>query len=181
MSEYIKSNITILIDTKEKEFKHISNYLDLNGIKYIRQNLNVGDYSFIFKGKDYSNEIIIERKANLDELVNNFVGYVLSTRCDDQGKPIKLLNRDRFEREFLRMPVGKKYLLLEDTTWDKIYKHNYRSKYPPESLSASIYTFQHRYNIEVMFSSKLFSPNVIYGEFYYYMREKILNARKQDE
>lgn len=172
---YINNNMIFLIDTKEKKFDHIISFLKRKNINYIMQSLNVGDYSFIFNGEDFSDRIIIERKANLDEIVGNFTGHVLSTKKDEYGNYIKLSNRDRFKREFLRMPIGKKYLLIENSNWGQIYRHNYRSKIPPESLSASLYTFQHRYNINVMFASKEYTPHIMYGVFFYYLREKILN------
>jgi ERCC4-type nuclease len=157
LSNEIKTNLSLLIDTREKKIDHIKTFLDSNNIQYELKKLNVGDYSFTFNGIEYSEEIIIERKANIDEIVGNFTE-----------------NRDRFEREFLRMPQGKKYLLVENSTWDKIYKHCYKSQLPPKTLAASLYTFQHRFNINILFSSREYTPHIIYGVFFYYIREKII-------
>ena len=175
IQSYINSNITIIIDTREKKCEHIVAYLDKNRIKHITQKLDVGDYSFTFNEMNYSDEIVIERKASLDEIVGNFTGHVLSTKKDEKGNFIKLSNRDRFEREFLRMQTSKKYLLIENASWEKIYRHGYRSQLPPESLAASMYTFQHRFKINTIFASREYTPQVIYGVFFYYLREKILN------
>lgn len=175
IQSYINSNITIIIDTREKKCEHIVAYLDKHHIKYIIKKLDVGDYSFFLDKMDYSQEIVVERKASLDEIVNNFTGHVLSTKKDEKGNFIKLSNRDRFEREFLRVQTSKKYLLIENASWEKIYRHGYRSQLPPESLAASMYTFQHRFNINTIFASREYTPKVIHGVFFYYLREKILN------
>lgn len=85
--------MVILIDTREKENSHITNYFDKKGIKYKKQALEFGDYSFMLPQVDgltgnelyFHKEIIIERKNSLEELSGNL------------GK-----NRDRFEKEFLK-------------------------------------------------------------------------------
>lgn len=89
----LTKEMVILIDTREKENSHITNYFDKKGIKYKKQALEFGDYSFMLPQVDgltgnelyFHKEIIIERKNSLEELSGNL------------GK-----NRDRFEKEFLK-------------------------------------------------------------------------------
>ena len=43
----LSKEMVILIDTREKENSHITNYFDKKGIKYKKQALEFGDYSFM--------------------------------------------------------------------------------------------------------------------------------------
>lgn len=99
---------------------------------------------------------MIERKNSLDELAGNFTQY-----------------RTRFKEEMATF-TGKKYLLIENSTYENIVKGNYRSEYMPKSYLASLHTFNHRYNLEIMFMPcKNMSGLWIYSTFMYWLREKV--------
>ena len=76
-------NIVVVYDTREQQNEHILNYFDKKGIKHKKRKLDEGDYTFyiennaetkplgILKDTWFDNAIIIERKANLEELSGN--------------------------------------------------------------------------------------------------------------
>ena len=121
-----------------------------------------GDYSFyvppnsalnIDRCLDFSHEIMIERKANLDELAGNFT-----------------TSRARFQEEMATFD-GKKYLLIENSQFQDIVTHKYDSKFSPKAYLASVHAFNHRYNLEIMFMpNREYSPIWIYGTFVYYLK-----------
>lgn len=160
INEILKS-IIILIDTKEKVFAHIEKYFKTKDIKYIRHNLNFGDYSFyIPKNEDlgicediyFDKKIAIERKANAEEISNNFTK-----------------GRERFKREFER-GNGALRLLIEDTDYTKICDHMYDTDLSEVSFIASLHSFQEKYECPFFFVDKTHSGKYIYETFYYYLR-----------
>lgn len=137
MNEYIEKNITILCDTREKKNQHIIKYMNTKNIKYKLKKLNVGDYSFEIDGLTFEDIIAIERKSSLDELCDNFTRH-----------------RERFRKEFIRGEGEYVFLLIEDSTIQDIYNHNYRSKMHPNALLGSIKSWKEKYNIYVVFCDK---------------------------
>lgn len=104
----------------------------------------------------FDKEIIIERKNSVDELAGNFTK-----------------NRTRFEEEMATFD-GKKYLLIECNTYDDIVKSNYRSEYAAKSYLATLHTFNHRYDLEVMFMPEKEQSGLwIYSTFMYWLREEL--------
>ena len=66
--------MTVLVDTREQENGHITDYFDAKGIPYKKKALEFGDYSFLIPRNDelsiprdliFSHKIMIERKASL--------------------------------------------------------------------------------------------------------------------
>lgn len=138
-SELLKSMV-ILIDTKEKKNEHIVQALERKNIPYKSMALNYGDYSFYIPkneklgiGRDlyFDKEIVIERKANLEELSSNLTH-----------------KRDQFEKELALAPKTK-CILLESGTYDDLTHGRYDTKYLPKSYLASFHAFWHRYNCPV--------------------------------
>ena len=153
-------NITILVDSREKKNQHILSYFDKRQIPYKVKKLDFADYSFEIDGVSYGNEYSIERKANLNELSGNFTQQ-----------------RERFAREFERSN-GKITLLIEDSSLNDVLTHNYDTQLTEKSYIASLFTFQHRYNLDVNFIDKKFSGLFIYHQFYYYAKAKGLLVEK---
>lgn len=161
--ELLKS-LTILIDTREQKNNHIIKYLDKKKIPYKTKKLDFADYSFYLPANDelginrdiyFNDDICIERKRSLNELSNNF------TR-----------NRTQFENELIRASKAKLILLIENVRgYENIIKHNYRTGYKPKSYIATLHTYRHRFNIDVMFIDLGYSGNFIYYTFYYWLRE----------
>lgn len=95
----------VMVDSREKQNKHILDYLEKCGIKYETATLSYGDYSFRIQLSDHESiffhdSIVVERKCGLSELSNNLAQQ-----------------RDRFEREFMKACKEhcKVYLMVEDS------------------------------------------------------------------
>ncbi len=162
-NEILKS-LTVLIDTREKKNEHITNYFDDKGINYKNKKLDFGDYSFMIPANDdlgiardmyFNDKLGIERKANLDELSNNFTH-----------------NRTQFENELIRSSCGKLILMIENQgSYNDILHHNYSTDYNPKSFIGTLHSFKHRYNIDTVFLNIGAAGNFIYYSCYYFLRE----------
>ena len=106
---------TIICDTREQDL-HILRKLDSLNIPYKRKKLDFGDYSFEWNGKSYENEICIERKGSLDEIIGNFTK-----------------GRERFRKEFERSK-GCLVILMVETSTEQLEAGQYRSKMNPRDL-----------------------------------------------
>jgi ERCC4-type nuclease len=162
------SNIEIIIDTRENNTKHLTDYWDKQNIQYKFEKLDQGDYSFRilpcsdigFNGMSYADIIAIERKADLTEISGNVSQQ-----------------RDRFERELLRAKENNMSftLLIEDGSFEDIIRHRYSTNLSEKSFIASLLTFRYRYNIAIEFIPKQYAGAWIYRHFYYYAREIFKN------
>ncbi len=166
MAEILR-NIIVVIDTRENEISHITRYFDSKKIKYIHRKLDFGDYSFevssipelgINETFSFERRIAIERKADLTELSGNIAQH-----------------RERFENELQRAKEAsaKLILLVEDGGWDKIIERKYRTGLSGRSYMASLFSFSHRYNIDIQFIPTKYAGMFIYGQFYYMLREEL--------
>ena len=154
--------MTILVDTREKDSKHITDWFDKKKIPYKSKALSNGDYSFFIPANPalnidrdlyFDQEIAIERKGGLDELSGNFTQH-----------------RTRFEEEMATYP-GKMYLLIENASYDNIIKGNYQTKFSAKAFLGSLHTFNHRYNLHITFMPDRDSSGCfIYGTFLYYLK-----------
>lgn len=155
-------SIVILVDTREQKNQHITEWFDNNKIVWKSKALKNGDYSFMVPATPefnidrdlyFDQDIMIERKRNLDEIAGNFTAH-----------------RARFEEELATF-AGKKYLLLENSTYGDIVKNKYKSQISVKSFIGTLHTFNHRYNLEVTYmSDTAFSGAWIYGTFLYYLK-----------
>lgn len=161
LDELLKS-IVVLVDTREQENQHILSYLDKKKVPYKTLKLNHGDYSFylpanknlgIHRDLYFTDVVSVERKGSLEELSGNFTK-----------------GRANIEEEFTRKR-GKMYLMIENSTYEDILKHNYSTKYEPLSFIATLNSFETRYDLKTAFVTKAAAGNFIYHKFYYYLRE----------
>ena len=162
LKELLKT-IIILIDTREQENKHITDYFDLKKIPYHNKKLEFGDYSCILPASSdygiirdlyFDSDIIIERKNSLEELSSNF--------CE---------GRERFQDEFLRSGNCKKIIMVEKGSLGGIIDGTYNTQFKSTSFVASLLTYRYRYNLDIDFVNKDKSGMFIYYNFYYYLRE----------
>lgn len=158
-----KENIVILVDSREKANKHILDIFDKEGIQYRVEALESGDYTFELQAipeldiphtMDFRQDVMIERKNSLDEISSNF------TR-----------GRERFNDEFGRAWAVKKYLLIENGSYEKILNHEYRTEYNSKSFFASLLSFDARYDLHICFADKETSAILIYNICKYALRE----------
>lgn len=160
--EQLYKSIVILCDTREKKGQHITDWFDSKKIKWKKKALRQGDYSFylpacpelgIMHDLYFDRKIMIERKNSLDEISANFT-----------------TDRARFEEELAIFP-GKKFLLIENTTYSDIVENNYSSQLSPKAFLATLHTFNHRYGLEVTYMpNNQHSGAWIYGTFIYYLK-----------
>ena len=135
------SKMEILIDTREHPNAAYHRRVKQMALPTVSMALSYGDYScrtVLPDGTELSmqNKAVVERKMSLDEVSGNF------------GR-----ERKRFVAEFERAKAdgARVYLLVENATFSDIYAHNYRSKYSPQSLIASIFAWIPRYNMVPVF------------------------------
>ena len=157
--------MVVLVDTREKQNRHILDYFAKNRIAYLRTSLEYGDYSFMIPaqaaGADlyFHRDIVIERKASLEELSGN-----LSR------------NRERFEKEFLKASndAAKVYLMVEAPGgYSSIIQHEYKTDFAPAAFMASMKTWESRFGCNVQFINPLYSGYYIASTFQYFAREAL--------
>lgn len=163
----ILNNMTILVDTREQENKHILEFFNKKKVKYKEKKLDFGDYSFmlpampelgITKPLMFDNEIVVERKGSLTELSGNLTD-----------------GRERFEKELIRKQDAKFYLMIEGGSWEDIHSGNYNTQYNPNSFLATLNAYIARYGININFVTKFYAGIYIFALFNYHLREVILN------
>ena len=156
--------MTILIDNREQDTQRARTRYAQFGVPWERATIHTGDYSCKFllpdgSWFDLSNEIAVERKMNLDEICMCFGA-----------------ERKRFIREFERAKENniRLWLLLENSTFKKAYSGQYRSRYNPKSLIASMLAFQARYNCRLVMCDESVSGKLIHDILYYEGREILM-------
>lgn len=148
----------IVCDTREQENGHVTGYFDKRKVAHTSRKLDTGDYSAMIGAMTLEHEVVVERKASLDELCGNVT-----------------VDRQRLADEFTRAKADglKVFLLIENASWSDIFLHNYRSKLEPKSLIATLLSWQIRFNITVVFCKPGESGQIIHGILYYAAREAL--------
>lgn len=165
--EKVLETFRIIADTREHNTaKARKRFRGLN-INVERAALSYGDYCWNadLNGKpihDTSSTIlspcVIERKMSLDELAGNF------TR-----------GRKRFQREFERAAEqeAKVYLLIENGSWEDIFRHQYRSRYHRNAYIASLTAWMIRYGLTPVFCKAETSGRMIKEILYRDLKERL--------
>ena len=184
----------IVVDSREKVNKHILNKFEegfeykvshhdmYRGKKstysepinyYIQEKgLKVGDYTIAVKlpnGEviNFKDKIVIERKADLNELCCNFFD-----KKDEEGKT-------RLERELDRAKKqGIKVILLVETDnmhnkilSSKYFRFDKASKVSPKAFNSILRSLQAKYDISIEYCDKKDSARLIHDILYYHARE----------
>lgn len=156
------SSIVILIDTRDKNIEHITNWFDKHKIRWKSKKLDYADYSFMIPANKeldiprdmyFDKEIAIERKGSLEELSGNISN-----------------GRDRFEKELALAPHYK-VLLIENGSYSDIVSGNYQTQLNKNSYIGTLHKFWFKYNIPFVFMpNKKYTPMFIYKTFEYYIK-----------
>ena len=189
-----KCKYKIVVDSREKVNKHILNKFEegfeykashhdmYRGKKstysdpvdyYIQEKgLKVGDYTIAVKlptGEviNFKDKIVIERKADLNELCCNFFD-----KKDEEGKT-------RLERELDRAKEqGIKVILLVETDnmhnkilSSKYFRFDKASKVSPKAFNSILRSLQAKYDISIEYCDKKDSARLIHDILYYHARE----------
>lgn len=140
--EEIISSMVYVIDTREKKNEHIIQRMEEKKIKYVKRKLDYGDYSFYIPKNEklgihrdiwFDKEIVVERKASLEELSGN-----LTT------------NRARFKEEMALAPKNK-VLLVESSRYEDLVAGNYDTHYDKKSFLATLHKYWFKYNCPFFF------------------------------
>lgn len=169
-------HLVILTDTAEQENSHITDYFTKKKIVFKEFSLNEGDYSGMISYNEETNKIlgitkdlyfndviVIERKANVDELCKNL-------------KNTGTKERQRFEFELTRIKLNciNKFLLIEDGDIERtIWSEKYRSNYHPKALYNSLKRFEARYRCPLIDKDKEVSPFWIYNTIQSHVKEEL--------
>jgi ERCC4-type nuclease len=163
----ISQNIEIIVDTREQETKEFEVRIKSMNAPIIRKKLEFGDYSAVCTAPNgqkisFEKKISIERKMSIEELCNCF--------CN---------GRERFEAEFERAKAvkAKMYLLIENASWEKIHKGEYKSRMTSEALIASLETWEARYNCPLIFCSSSLSGIIIKNHLSREVKEILRNIK----
>lgn len=159
----ILKNIIILVDSREKVNGHVLSYFDKHKIKYEIMALPSGDYSFALDAIPeldlphktyYYNDVLLERKNSLNELASCFSH-----------------TRERFNDEWSRCYARRKYLIVENNTYEDIINNNYDTQYNSKSFLGSLHSFNAKYGLEVVFMPNAnLTPVFILATCQYYLR-----------
>ena len=160
----------VLIDTREKDLKHIVDRLKANNIDIEYKALDVGDYKIQVTTLDgqpinYTPRISIERKANLNELIANLLG-----EKDQNGKTRLHRELDRSLKDKIKLII-----LIEDLDWyNKLLRGDYISQVNPKAIRGMIMSLEAKYpNVRIIGIDKKESASYIHTTLYYHLRQKL--------
>lgn len=166
----ILQNMTVLIDTREQRNEHIIDFFNKKNIPYKVQKLDFGDYSCMIP-KDtikeftsniyFDRDIVIERKANIDEIANNLK--------EDA-------NRLRKELAHMNMYQIRYLFFVEDPNFEEnLRQSNYRSQYDAFTLMQRIYKgIEAEYNTAIIPVDR----NIMGSKIYYTLQARVYNLFK---
>ena len=165
--EEVLKTFRIIVDTREQATPKAKHRYKSFGVPYERGTLRYGDYSanitvnekpLYSLEKPIFSKCVIERKMSLDELAI----------CLTSG-------RDRFEREFLRAKENgaRVFLIVENGSFEKIQRHDYKSRFHPNAFLASLSAWIVRYDINLIFCQSLTSGMLIKEFLYRDIKERL--------
>lgn len=131
----------IIVDTREQKWDHIRAYFDKQGIEYVIQKLNEGDYF----NTEYPH-VVIDRKANLQEICGNL--------SSGQGNIIRFINECKRAKDnnlrFIVLIEGTSCRRIADlATWKSKY-----SKHTGKWLTDKMFSLTVTYDVEWVFCRK---------------------------
>lgn len=163
--EVLADSMVILIDNEEKDNECIVKYFEKHKIKYQVKKLKYGGYSCyipknseleIPKDMDFSRTITIDRVKSLEDLSSNFT-----------------INRKISEDKYISAHNSrcKVHLMVEKGSYEAILRHEYDTKFEPKSFSATLKSFEARYELNTIFLTKITAGDFIYCTLKQYIKE----------
>lgn len=174
--DLLANDIVYVIDSNEKKWTtslyHTKRYFEENGIKYITQKLETGDYSFIYQGEDFTDKFSIDRKQDINEFIGNFFEYQIDSngnyKRNDKGSKIK---SERFKRELERAEQFEYFsFAIEKGRLVDIYRQGFRSKAHINSVIGMFETIKNKYQID-------FVEGMNFGEYLFYKSKYWLRSK----
>ena len=147
----------IIIDSREQRNLHILKVLNQLGIEWMVKKLDYGDYAFEVDGVSYENKISIERKLTLTELAGNLTkgrNRFDAEMCRAKADNCKmvLLIEDKKAREKMKLRIQMDRAGIDDKTK---HRKTWRSNFSGNSMVGSIKAFKDRYDLDLVFCSKV--------------------------
>ena len=131
----------IEMDTRNQVDNYVTDYLDKQGIKWIRNKLYSGDVKLLNDTK-----VIIDLKKDINEIASNLCRTTEHERLKREVQRAKDIGCERF---IFMVKVKDITCVDEIINWKSKY-----SKVKPETLIKIIKTFSERYGVEFMFYKK---------------------------
>jgi len=155
----------VIIDTREKKSSVIP-YLEKCNIPYTVEKLAVGDYSLYLKHKDgklihCGNKFALERKASLDEIIQNMA---------------RKEHRRRFinELDHAKTLGTKLEIFIEDESWySKVIYGQYYSRTPVKAIRGYMAYFQEEYDFTLTGISRECSGAYIVDRLIFFAKKYI--------
>ena len=171
MGDRVNFDYKILIDTREKQLEHIMDKLKANDISVQHIGLVVGDYRIQATALDgnqmnYSPRVVIERKANLNELIANLLG-----EKDQHGKT-------RLHRELQRSLESKTKLIImiEELDWyNKLLRGDYISQVNPKAIRGMVLSLEAKFfpYVSIVGVDRRESASYIHATLFYHLRQEL--------
>ena len=166
----ILDNLIICVDSREQSNQHIIDFFDKKKVRYVVEKLPFGDYSCkikagSFEGQEkdiyFTNDFVVERKANIDEICSNL-------KEDASRLKKELAHLNKYDIEF--------YIFLEDENYElNLRNSNYRSQYDAYTLMQRICK-----GIEAEYNTMVIPvPRSCMGsKIYYFLQARVYNLFK---
>ena len=163
---FININSKILCDTREQKNDYILKAFEKNDVNYKKQKLDFGDYA-IESDDGFRPNLVIERKANLDELIGN-----IFEKCDEG------ISCNRIHKEIIRCISceTRMIILIEDPNWyPKLLKGEFRSKANPKAVTGLIISLlaKYSYYLTIMSVDKKYTASFINNILKYELKEQL--------
>lgn len=163
---FININSKILCDTREQKNDHILKAFEKNDVNYKKQKLDFGDYA-IESDDGFRPNLVIERKANLDELIGN-----IFEKCDEG------ISCNRIHKEIIRCISceTRMIILIEDPEWyPKLLKGEFRSKANPKAVTGLVISLlaKYSYYLTIMSVDKKYTASFINNILKYELKEQL--------
>ena len=161
-----KIDYRIVVDTREKENLHILKAFKKHNIPYKKEKLNFGDYA-IESEDGFRPNLVIEKKANLQELVGN-----IFEKCDEG------ISCNRIHKEIIRCISSetRMIILIEDPDWyPKLLKGEFKSKANPRAVTGLIISLlaKYPYYLTIMGVDKQYTASFMNNILKYELREQL--------
>ena len=159
-------NYKIICDTREKENLHILKAFEKHNIAYKKEKLNFGDYA-IENEDGFRPNLVIEKKANLDELISN-----IFEKCDEG------ISCNRIHREIIRCisTETRMIILIEDPNWyPKLLKGEFRSKANKRAVTGLVISLlaKYPYYLSIMDVDKQYTASLIHNILRLELKEQL--------
>ena len=157
-------SLIILVDSREKSNKHITDFFDSQKVKYKVMGLSEGDYSFYIPANEklnidrdlyFNKDVVLERKNSLEEISGNLTK-----------------DRVRFKTELIQFK-GDMQLMIENSSYKDLVEGNYNTQYDKKSFTASLHSISSEFGVPFIFIDKEYSGLYIYMHLRYWLRNII--------